>query len=325
MKVPRNAIVNLADFYVRTYGLTNKDVFGLYSAIGFDAAYKAIFAAIFIGACLDVIPSEVKLNMSALNNHFRNQGINHVDITTPVAKLLINHVQDIPLDVLFTGGEKLGEFSQEINCRFVDGYGPTEAYVEVSTIDVKDRIDPSSIGRLVSNIKAYVLDKEFRRVPIGAVGELYLAGNQIAKGYLNRKDETNKAFIENPFQDDEDYRILYNTGDMVRILPDGTIGIVGRHDSQVKVRGNRVELSEIEEVIRELDFVKDLTVQTVKNETNNELVAYVVSDKKLGEKELKDAICSYVAEYKPQFMVPSFDQEMNWKRKSLKPLKKCSI
>ena len=310
VKVPRIAFVNLSAYYIRNYGFIKDDVFGLYSSIGFDAAYKAVFAAVYAGACLDVIPSDVKLDMDSLNNHFIKQGINHADLPTQVAKLLISQVDDVPFDVLFTVGEKLGDFDEEVDCRFVDAYGPTEAYVEVSTGDVADRIDSSSIGHLVDNIKAYILDDEFRRVPVGAVGELYLAGNQIADGYLNRDEETTKAFLNNPFDDDEDYSVLYRTGDLVRVLSDGSLGIVGRRDSQVKIRGNRVELSEIGAVIREIDFVEDLTVQTIKNGTNNELVAYVVvSDEFDGD--LKEEISDYVDERKPEYMIPSFVVELD--------------
>ena len=311
VKVPRTAFVNLSDYYVRNYGLTHDDVFSLFPSIGFDAAYKEIFSAIYAGACLDVIPSDVKLDMDKLNEHFIKQGVNHTDLPTQVAKLLISQVDDIPLDVLFTGGEKLGEFDEKVDCRFVDGYGPTEAYVEVSTGDVADRIDSSSIGHLVDNIKAYVLDDEFRRVPIGAVGELYLAGNQIADGYLNRDEETAKAFLANPFEDDEDYKVMYRTGDMVRVLSDGSLGVVGRRDSQVKIRGNRVELSEIEAVIREIDYIKDLTVQTIKNGTNNELVAYVVVSDEFDGEDLKEEISDYVDERKPEYMIPSFVIELD--------------
>ena len=309
IKVTRKSIINLAAFYTREYGLAKNDVFGLFSSIGFDAAYKAIFSSIYAGSCLDIIPSDVKLDMNALNNHFIRQDVNHIDITTQVAKLFIRQIDNIPLDVLFTGGEKLGEFDGEVSCRFVDGYGPTEAYVEISTVDVCNREDSSSIGHLVDNIKAYVLDKEKRRVPIGAVGELCLAGYQIADGYLNREKETLKAFLENPFDDGENYGVMYCTGDLVRVLSDGTLGIVGRRDDQVKIRGNRVELSEIESVIRELSFVEDVTVQTIKNGTNNELVAYVVTADEV--ENIGDSVCDYVNEHKPDYMVPSYVIELD--------------
>ena len=311
VKVPRIAFVNLSANYVRNYGLGSDDVFGLFSSIGFDAAYKAIFSAVYAGACLDVIPSDVRLDMDALNKHFIKQGVNHGDLPTQVARLLISQFDNIPLDVLFTGGEKLGEFDDKINCRFVDAYGPTEAYVEVSTADVVDKLDSSSIGHLVDNTKAYVLDDEARCVPVGAVGELYLAGKQIACGYLNRDEETAKAFLNNPFEDDEAYKVMYRTGDMVRVLADGSLSAVGRRDSQVKIRGNRVELSEIEAVIHEIDYVEDVTVQTIKRDTNNEVVAYVVVSEEFGGDELKENISDYVDERKPEYMVPSYVIELD--------------
>ena len=107
-------------------------------------------------------------------------------------------------------------------------------------------------------------------------------GYQLADGYLNRDDETSRAFVDNIYDDTEGFNRLYRTGDLVRFLPDGSLGIVGRRDGQVKIRGNRVELSEIEVVIRELDCVDDVTVQTIQNGGINELVAYVVSDELMG-------------------------------------------
>ena len=122
---------------------------------------------------------------------------------------------------------------------------------------------------------------------------------------MNRDEETSSAFIVNPFDDEEGYECIYKTGDMVRFLPDGSLGFVGRRDSQVKIRGNRVELGEVESVIRQMDFVDDVSVQTVKNGSNNLLVAYVVSSKEVDdcvEGEIKD----YVLLDKPDYMVPSF-------------------
>lgn len=306
VKITRKAILDLSEFYNRVYNLSNDDVYALFASIGFDVAMKAIFPSLCAGATLTIVPNDVKLNMKAMNEYFIKQGVTHTEISTQVAKLFISQVNETSLKVLTTGGEKLGDDEIDVDYRFVDSYGPTEACVDVTSIDASDRIDHSSIGFLLDNIKAYILDDELRRVPIGAVGELYLAGNQIAKGYLNRQEETEKAFLANPFDDEEDYAVMYASGDIVRSLPDGSLGIVGRKDEQVKIRGNRVELSEIEAVIREIDYVEDLTVQTVKNGTNNELVAYVVTREDYDNEDLKESICSYVSKYKPPYMVPSF-------------------
>ena len=311
VKITRKSVLNLSESYIRKYNLSKDDVYALFASIGFDVAMKAIFPSICAGAPLAIIPNDIKLDMNAMNNYFIKHNVTHTEISTQVAKLFISQVDETPLKVLTTGGEKLGDSEINVDYRFVDSYGPTEACVDVTSIDLEDKIDYSSIGFLLDNIKGYVLDDALRRLPIGAVGELYLAGNQVADGYLNRDEETEKAFLDNPFDKREDYRVMYASGDMVRVLPDGSLGIVGRRDSQVKIRGNRVELSEIEAVIREIEYIDDLTVQTIKHDTNNELVAYVVVSKDIGEDELKDDISAYVGERKPEYMIPSFVMELD--------------
>ena len=302
VKITRKSIINLATFYIRKYALTNNDVYGLFASIGFDVAIKGIFSSILAGSSLNIIPHEIKLDINALNDYLIKYNITHTEITTQVAKLFIRQTDNTSLKVLTTGGEKLGNNDVDVKYRFVDSYGPTEACVDVTSIDVKDKIDSTSIGYLLDNTKAYILDNEFRRVPIGAVGELYVAGYQIAEGYLNRSKETNNAFINNPFDNNLDYNILYRTGDMVKVLPDGSLAIVGRRDNQVKIRGNRVELSEIESTIRELDYVDDVTVQIV----NNQLASYIVTKDDISEDELFNSIHNFVSAHKPNYMVPSF-------------------
>ena len=307
VKITRKSLVNYIGYYVKKSGISHNDVFALYASIGFDVgAIKSIFVPIYSGACLDIIPKDVRLDMNKLNKHFNNQNITHAHLPTQVAKLFINEVDNHSLDVLCTGGEKLGEIDYSCDYLFVDSYGPTEACVSVTAIKESDKIDSSSIGFLLDNLKAYVLDDEFRRVPIGAVGELYLSGIQLADGYLNRDEETTKAFLDNPFDNEKEFEVMYRSGDMVRVLPDGSLGIVGRRDKQVKIRGNRIELSEVELVIREINYVDDVTVQTVKHGTNNELVAYVAISKDMDENKLRDSVRKYVSRNKPDFMVPSY-------------------
>ena len=305
VKVTRKSVLNLSQAYVDNYALTNEDVYGLFSTIGFDAALLATVVVLYSGACLSIVPNEFRLNVGALNNYFMEHGVTHTLITSQVGKLFMQSVDDTSLEVLLVGGEKLGEIDSPKDYLLVDAFGPTEACVYISSIKNFDKLDSSAVGRLTYNTKAYILDNEFRRVPFGAVGELYVSGYQIAKGYLNRDDETEKSFINNPFDDNEEYNVLYRTGDMVRFLPDESMAIVGRRDSQVKIRGNRVELTEVESIIREIKYIENVTVQTIKNGENNELVAYVVSGE-LDDNLVRDTIQEYVGDYKPDYMVPSY-------------------
>ena len=305
VKITRKSIVNYVDYYVGKSGFCADDVFSMYASIGFDVgAVKSIFAPVYAGACLDVIPYDIRLDIAKLNQHFINYNVTHADLPSQVAKLFISEVENTSLNVLVVGGDNLGDIDFSGDYLFVDAYGPTEACVSVTSTEVLNKIHYSSVGKLFNNIKAFVIDGEYRRVPVGAVGELCLSGYQIADGYLNRGKETQESFIKNPFDDNEDYNVLYRTGDLVRVLPDGSLGIVGRCDSQVKIRGNRVELSEIESVIRDLDYVEDVTVQTIKNGDNYELVAYVVS--KLDDNILEESIKGDIMKCKPNYMVPSF-------------------
>ena len=309
VKITRAGITSYVDFYVNEYDMKNNSVFGLFASIGFDVgAIRGICAPLYGGSCLDIVPMEIRLDINKLNKHFIDHDVTHTTLPTQIARMFIEEVEDTSLKVLITGGEKLGEINESPNYSFIDSYGPTESCVAVCAIEEKDKMDPSSIGHLFTNIKAYILDEEGRRVPIGAVGELCIAGSQVANGYLNRQKETEESFVKNPFEEDENYNLMYHTGDLVRILPDGTFGIVGRRDGQVKVRGNRVELSEVESTIRDIDYVEKVAVQTIRNGTNNELAAYVVTSGKIND--LKEVICRYVADNKPDYMVPSFVIEL---------------
>ena len=306
VKITRSSLVNFIDFHVNSLQILPEDVYGLYASIGFDVAMAAIFSVIYSGACLDIIPNDIKLNIRAMNDHFIEHGVTHSYITTQISKLFIDRIEKTSLKVLVAGGEKLGQIDEERDYRIVDAYGPTEACVYVISADTRDKIDYSSVGHVQNNTKAYILDNEMRRVPIGAVGELYLSGIQLADGYLNREKESSKAFLSNPFEENMEYSGLYRTGDVARILPDGTYGIVGRRDGQVKIRGNRVELLEVESAIRDLDIIEDVTVQTIKIGANHELVAYVVSSEDIENRELENIVCDYINENKPPYMVPSF-------------------
>lgn len=278
------------------------DVYGMYVTNGFDMHLFAIFSPMLCGASVRIIPRDIRLDLDKLAEFFNENKITHTFITTQVGKLFYIKFKDSYLKYLVVAGEKLCEITfEQANYRLIDVYGPSGSIV-VSYIDVSEKVDYSSVGHVVDNVKSYILDDEFRRVPIGAVGELYLSGNQLADGYLNLKEETSKAFINNPFDGNG---LMYRTGDFVRILPDGSLGIVGRRDHQVKIRGNRLELSEVESTIRKMDIIDDVTVQTIKNGENNELVAYVVSSE-FDDDVVRDAVQGYVGSNKPNYMIPSF-------------------
>lgn len=168
VEITRKGILNFVDYYVNEYEMDHNSVFGLFASIGFDVgAIRGICAPLYGGSCLDIVPMDIRLDMDKLNNHFIDKNVTHTTLPTQVARMFINEAENTSLKVLNTGGEKLGDIDYDVDYSFIDSYGPTECSVAVCDIEAKDKMDPSSIGHLFSNVKAYVLDTENRRVPIG--------------------------------------------------------------------------------------------------------------------------------------------------------------
>ena len=157
-------------------------------------------------------------------------------------------------------------------------------------------------------MKQYIVDNNLRRLPFGMPGELIVAGHQVARGYLNRPEKNAEVFIRNPFSDEKGYEHAYRTGDIVRLLPDGTADFIGRNDGQVKVRGFRIELSEVESIIRKFPGIKDATVQAFDEATGGKFIAaYVVSDEPVDV----DALGEFIRRDKPAYMVPAVTMQID--------------
>ncbi len=211
------------------------------------------------------------------------------------------------IQVIILGGELLttelvNELYEKTPAKKVyDLYGPTEdTYTSTWTLRLKN--DKPTIGRPLPNTQAYILDKNLQPVPIGVAGELHLGGDGLAKGYYNRPDLTAERFIPNPFSIDEGAR-LYKTGDLCRYKPDGRIEFLGRLDFQVKVRGFRIELQEIENVLRSHPLVNDLLVTVFKDEKGDQqLVAYLTLKNK--SENIIDELRNHLKQNVPDYMIP---------------------
>ena len=139
--------------------------------------------------------SEKDNEMNKLNEYFIKENITHTMLTTQVGRLFVQSINDTTLKVLILGGERLGELQDSFSYQVIDAYGPTETFAYIASIKIEDKLDSSSVGHINYNTKCYILDNELRRMPVGAVGELYISGYQISEGYLNLEDENEKAFI----------------------------------------------------------------------------------------------------------------------------------
>jgi amino acid adenylation domain-containing protein/thioester reductase-like protein len=279
-----------------------------YASYGFDANMMDIFVTLCAGGALYVIPEDMRLDLPQVDRFFTENGITHAFMTTQVGRQFITMTRCRTLKHFLVGGEKLVPVVPTEWVDFVNIYGPTETSIYVLSSHVKDDNPLCPIGRPNDNTRVYVVDGSGHQLPIGAVGELYIAGPQVSRGYLNRPDKTAEAFIRNPFTDEPDYRNAYRTGDVVRWLPDGNIEYIGRRDGQVKIRGFRVELTEIEKVIREFEGIKDATVAAFDSPSGGKFVAaYVVSDGKVDI----DALNAFIAARKPPYMVPAATMQID--------------
>ena len=208
------------------------------------------------------------------------------------------------LRLLLSGGERLSRqlaervLSRWPDVRFVNQYGPTEAVIDVTAGDVTTPVpDVVPIGRPVPGTELLVLDDALRPLPVGVPGELHIGGVQVARGYVGAPEETASRFIPHPRRPGER---LYATGDSVRWLADGSLDFLGRSDDQIKIRGNRIELGEVEAALRGHPAVTDARVRARTGDDGHQrLVAHVVSD------AAPDDLRAYLADRLPAPAVPA--------------------
>ena len=304
--VHRN-LVSFCEWYRRRFSLTPDCKVSAYASYGFDASMMETYPCLTTGATLYIIPEEMRLDLVALNEYFEQEQITHGFMTTQVAYQFATSIENHCLRYLMTGGEKLAPLTPPMNYTLVNLYGPTESTVCITSFDVTKPMKDIPIGAALDNVKLYIVDKAGHRLPVGVAGELWVAGPQVTRGYLNRPEKTAEVYIDNPFDSSEKYAHIYRTGDIVRYLPDGNIQFVGRKDGQVKIRGFRIELKEVEGVILQFPGIKDATVQAFDEEGGGKFIAaYIVSDEQIDI----DALNNFILEEKPPYMVPAVTMQI---------------
>jgi aspartate racemase len=319
VEIRHRSLVNHSLAIADNYGLAPGRRMLCSASISFDVAAEQIYPALFSGAEIVVRPDDLLESFARFDRFVRELAI--TDMILPTAfwhewvRELEQRGQKTPpsLEMLCVGTEKalnehLAVFQRlsEGRVRFFQGYGPTETTVTCTMyIHGGGEIDadaPLPIGRPLPNTEIFILDEQLEPVPVGMEGELYVGGVGVARGYLGRPDLTAERFLPHPFERGSEARI-YKTGDLARYRPDGQIVYVGRADFQVKVRGFRVELGEIEAVLRKHPSVDECVV-LLREDTPGakRLVAYVVP--RAGDVDLA-ALESLAREHLPEYMVPA--------------------
>ncbi len=212
------------------------------------------------------------------------------------------------LRILMVGGDMVpvalvNHLQKETRAIIYNMYGPTETTIWSCMHRFEDHVEKISVGKPMANTQVYILDKYLRLVPQGVPGDLYIGGDGLSAGYLNRPELTMERFVVNPINKNTS---IYKTGDLARWLEHGTIELLGRSDNQVKIRGYRIELGEIEQLLNGYTSISENLVVAREREGNKYLVAYYVSDTRLDAKDLR----AYLLQRLPDYMVPSFFMQL---------------
>lgn len=279
------------------------------ASIGFDAAIDQLLLLLG-GACLHILPDATRMDAAALVHYARARQLDLIDCTPTMLTELIAHgllaePQCAPA-WLWVGGEALPEplwnaLRAASTTRSINLYGPTEATVDSTFCELRPGPARPVIGKPFGHVRVYILDEQRNLLPIGVPGEIYLSGPGVARGYLNQPQLTEQKFLPDPFMPGER---MYQTGDRARWLPDGNIEYLGRLDFQVKLRGYRIELTEIEAAVRQQPGVRDCVVALQEYRPGDKrLVAYLLAEPS-GDNSRAE-LRSRLKQHLPDYMIPA--------------------
>jgi amino acid adenylation domain-containing protein len=278
--VGHDALANFLDGMQRIVEVTEADRWLSVTTISFDISLLELFQPLVRGAAVVIAPDEERTDPEAVWRLVRNSGVTTMQATPSLWRgLCTEAMSEISGLRALVGGEALdGELAARLIPRadtVVNVYGPTETTIW-STSALLPQSGPPSIGRPILNTQVYVLDRALRPLPVGEIGELWIAGAGLATGYFNSSRLTAARFVANPFSDRSGER-MYRTGDLARWTADGEIEFLGRNDTQVKLRGMRIELTDVERLlVRHPDVRQAQVCLQGKDYGPARLVAYLV-------------------------------------------------
>ncbi|WDZ88126.1 amino acid adenylation domain-containing protein [Micromonospora cathayae] len=308
--VPHRAVANLVAAFAADLDLNPADRFAAITTLSFDISVLELLVPLVRRIPLLVVGADETADGAALRRRLTAAGTTVLQATPATWRMLLA-AGGVPAGVRLriTGGEALPR--DLADALLTDGatlwncYGPTETTVYSSGAPVPPAPAPVDLGGPVANTRLYLLDEAFQPVPVGVVGELYVGGTGVARGYHARPGLTADRFVPDPFGDRPGGR-LYRTGDLARWRPDGRVEYLGRADHQVKVRGFRIELGEIEVALRDQDAVADAVVTTwTGSDGDTRLVGYAVPAAGVDPDTLWDRIRPALAGRLPEYMVPA--------------------
>lgn len=310
-------LLNRLLWSMSTYRLTPQDRLLQIASLGFDISIWEILFPLISGALLVIAETGLQRSILRLAKLINSEGITFLHAVPSLLNALLEQpsfLENRSLAQVVTGGEIVSsvlrkKFLDKMQCKLYIAYGPTEAAISVTHLDCAKDNWGTSIGKAIANTYLYVLDPNLKPVSIGDTGELYIGGANLARGYLNQAELTQERFIINPFIMDSqspDNTRLYKTGDLVRWLPDGDLEYIGRMDNQIKLRGVRIELEEVEQVMRSYPEILETVVSVCNLNKMDYLVAYFsLREKNVGHYNTKN-LKTYLKSVLPDIMIPSY-------------------
>ncbi|MFZ8201898.1 amino acid adenylation domain-containing protein, partial [Alteromonas portus] len=315
--IEHKGAVNLVLDLHEKYALTDDDRILQFASICFDMSIEEIFTSLCTGATLVLRTDECISSANAFWRYCESMEVTVYNLPPAFFhELLLDDASPVArsLRLVCVGGDKLSEqgivdwYKRCPHGLLMTAYGPTEYSVNISLAKLNAG-ESFQIGKPLANTSVYVLDEQLSLLPIGAIGELCVSGVGLARGYLNKPEQTNKQFVKNPYYENGSVQhgaLMYRTGDLVRWLESGELQYIGRRDHQVKIRGFRVELGEIETLLNQSPILSSaLVVINTDQQQEPKLVAYVIAKLEVMEAELATELQLYLAERLPSYMLPS--------------------
>ena len=288
-------------------GITAGGNYGHLSSFAFDASLDDLTCPLAVGATVHIFGEEMRKDLLSVEEYIRREMINGMTVPTLLGMELAAHAPELPMDYLMMGGEKLAP-CRKTSYRIINGYGPTEFTVCSSFYTLRGDEQEIPIGRPVPGTASYICDTRGRLLPAGMTGELCLAGPQMAEGYWNQPELTKESFTT--IRAAGRTVPVYHTGDMAAYTKDGQLMYAGRADAQIKLRGFRIELSEIEACA--LRYVG--VAQAAADVRNDQIVLYYTVDESRTEESdptrLEGKLRSFMERILADYMVPSWFVQM---------------
>ena len=328
--ITHEAVINLVES-LGDYLNPMWNVIGCIAPVVFDMSVGQMYYCLLTGRKLVLVPDDIKVFPDQLLQYLKDKGVESCDITPMHLQAVMRYTQVknkefqyFPKEIISSGealpitvakqfyNTELFKNSKILNC-----YGPTETCVYVTcnplTKHKVETMEQMSIGEPFRNTKVHILNAAGKCCAKNEIGELCIEGIGVSKGYLNRLDLTQKAFVPNPFGDNS---VIYRTGDQAKWNEKGELICLGRMDNQVKIRGFRIELDEIEQQILQIEGIQQTKVIVDENEDSKKIVAYYVSNHVMKVEEIKKQLREKLPEYMiPDYLisVPKFEVSVNGK------------